>query len=167
MKSYLEILNELTQEIGKFFNSPYTISIKKEYSEPSELGKNYDDEYVSQLMKLNKGIFSVAFRLNSKHYPEQGISCCAISDSIDTSLRNSIELLMHKIKNSGHYYKFCSLDVFKGMCFFTPYGMFWNDWKTTDRFICKNIKGCRVNSINPDKWGGDSEKYMDFLRENS
>ena len=163
--TYFETLNQLSQEIGRFFKRGYSLTV---ISDIDKFNVCSDDVDVVNLIKLNKSIFYVKLDMRgriSKERPQpiDHRSVTAIADSVERASRNAIELIMGVVKHSvdsrsGEYEHFCNLDILKDKCFFTPYGLYWGDWETDDGFLCSRLRMSRGDRFNP----GDRDEWAKF-----
>lgn len=164
--SYLEVLNQLAQEVGRFFKRGYHLSVDRLPFTNVSLDP-YDEDVLNLIRNGSTEIFSISFLIisNKIRDPVNYISVKAIADSVERTSKNAIELLMRKIKHSvdsysGEYEHFCNLDIFKNLCFFTPAGLYWGDWETDKGFICSSLRMSRGDRREP----SDRDEWLNFKR---
>lgn len=170
MMTYFEALNELYQEIGKFFDRGYNLRVE---SDKSRFNLYSRCESTLRLIKEDKPIFRIhtiiepGRRGGERKQPIDGSQVRSIADSVESVSRNAIELTMSIIKHSvdsrsGDYEYFCSLGILKDKCFFTPSGLHWGDWETYNGFICSGVKMCRDDRLPPI----DRAEWIEFKKSN-
>jgi hypothetical protein len=118
--TYFEIFNELVQEVGRFFDRGYFLTLT---SDKNPLNRYSSDDDVIRLIKSGKPVFCIKLTIEPRRggkcpNPIDHVSLITHSDSVEHASRNAIELLISKVKNSvdsmsGDYEHFCNLEILK------------------------------------------------------